>query len=73
MIVKVLHVEALEQFQRVVTLEAARGSEERKTPLRAKDAAQVVWRFKALQNIVILCPFCKVVRQLCTRCANWPL
>lgn len=34
--------QALEQFQRVVTLEAARGSE-------------VVWRFKALQNIVILC------------------
>lgn len=34
--------QALEQFQRVVTLEAARGTE-------------VVWRFKALQNIVILC------------------
>lgn len=34
--------QALEQFQRVVTLEAQRGTE-------------VVWRFKALQNIVILC------------------
>jgi len=34
--------QALEQFQRVVALEGARGTE-------------VVWRFKALQNIVILC------------------
>lgn len=34
--------QALEQFQKVVTLEVARGSE-------------VVWRFKALQNIVTLC------------------
>lgn len=34
--------QALEQFQRVVSLETSRGTE-------------VVWRFKALQNIVILC------------------
>jgi len=34
--------QALEQFQRVVALETKRGTE-------------VVWRFKALQNIVILC------------------
>jgi COP9 signalosome complex subunit 2 len=34
--------QALEQFQRVVALESSRGTE-------------VVWRFKALQNIVILC------------------
>jgi COP9 signalosome complex subunit 2 len=34
--------QALEQFQRVVEKETARGTE-------------VVWRFKALQNIVILC------------------
>mmetsp|Transcript_43310 Transcript_43310/g.111848 ORF Transcript_43310/g.111848 Transcript_43310/m.111848 type:complete len:452 (-) Transcript_43310:131-1486(-) len=34
--------QALEQFQRVVQLETSRGTE-------------VVWRFKALQNIVILC------------------
>lgn len=34
--------QALEQFQKVVAMEAARGPE-------------VVWRFKALQNIVILC------------------
>eukprot|EP00929_Paragymnodinium_shiwhaense_P113363 TRINITY_DN81640_c0_g1_i1.p1 TRINITY_DN81640_c0_g1~~TRINITY_DN81640_c0_g1_i1.p1 ORF type:complete len:452 (+),score=136.20 TRINITY_DN81640_c0_g1_i1:141-1496(+) len=34
--------QALEQFLKVVALETARGSE-------------VVWRFKALQNIVILC------------------
>lgn len=34
--------QALEQFQKVVALEASRGKE-------------VVWRFKALQNIVILC------------------
>mmetsp|Transcript_36345 Transcript_36345/g.93981 ORF Transcript_36345/g.93981 Transcript_36345/m.93981 type:complete len:455 (-) Transcript_36345:68-1432(-) len=33
---------AIEQFQKVVTLETARGTE-------------VVWRFKALQNIVSLC------------------
>mmetsp|Transcript_35613 Transcript_35613/g.83279 ORF Transcript_35613/g.83279 Transcript_35613/m.83279 type:complete len:452 (+) Transcript_35613:85-1440(+) len=34
--------QALEQFEKVVALETSRGSE-------------VVWRFKALQNIVILC------------------
>merc|ERR1712232_914915 len=34
--------QALEQFERVVSLETSRGTE-------------VVWRFKALQNIVILC------------------
>jgi len=34
--------QALEQFQKVVALETARG-------------AEVVWRFKALQNIVVLC------------------
>jgi len=34
--------QALEQFQKVVTLETSRGTE-------------VVWRFKALQNLVILC------------------
>eukprot|EP00928_Gymnodinium_smaydae_P055819 TRINITY_DN39294_c0_g1_i1.p2 TRINITY_DN39294_c0_g1~~TRINITY_DN39294_c0_g1_i1.p2 ORF type:complete len:452 (+),score=144.24 TRINITY_DN39294_c0_g1_i1:163-1518(+) len=34
--------QALEQFQKVVALETSRGSE-------------VVWRFKALQNIVMLC------------------
>jgi len=34
--------QALEQFQKVVALESSRGQE-------------VVWRFKALQNIVILC------------------
>jgi len=34
--------QALEQFQRVVALESSRGQE-------------VVWRFKALQNVVILC------------------
>ncbi|CAE7776474.1 csn2 [Symbiodinium sp. CCMP2456] len=46
--------QALEQFQRVVTLEAARGSE-------------VVWRFKALQNIVILCARIGRFEEMATR------
>jgi len=46
--------QALEQFQRVVALETQRGPE-------------VVWRFKALQNIVILCARVGKFEQCATR------
>eukprot|EP00419_Tripos_fusus_P004346 CAMPEP_0172687490 /NCGR_PEP_ID=MMETSP1074-20121228/21711_1 /TAXON_ID=2916 /ORGANISM="Ceratium fusus, Strain PA161109" /LENGTH=452 /DNA_ID=CAMNT_0013506951 /DNA_START=40 /DNA_END=1401 /DNA_ORIENTATION=- len=46
--------QALEQFQRVVALESQRGSE-------------VVWRFKSLQNIVILCARISKFDEMATR------
>lgn len=46
--------QALEQFQKVVTLETAKGPE-------------VVWRFKALQNIVILCARVSRFEEMATR------
>lgn len=46
--------QALEQFQKVVALETSRG-------------AEVVWRFKALQNIVILCSRISRFDEMATR------
>ncbi|CAK0853068.1 unnamed protein product, partial [Prorocentrum cordatum] len=46
--------QALEQFQKVVTLETQRGTE-------------VVWRFKALQNMVILCARLGKLKDMATR------
>jgi len=46
--------QALEQFQRVVTLETQKGTE-------------VVWRFKALQNMVILCARLGKLKDMATR------
>jgi len=46
--------QALEQFQKVVALETSRGTE-------------VVWRFKALQNIVILCARISRFDEMATR------